>query len=120
MPEIRVWGRWRLQDWNEYWRLGRVLGAAAQLEPVLDELGVGDIDVCPWLDHPPRVSNFGREIEVFADGAPDAQARICEALTAMTALGAIPSPASTETEFRERVAKHLLYLRQNFPPSRFG
>jgi hypothetical protein len=116
MPEIRVWGRWRLQDWNEYWRLGRVLGAAAELERVLDELGVGDIDVCPWLDHPPRVSNFGREIEVFAHGAPDAQAKICEAVTGLTALGAIPSPVSTETEFRERVAKHLLYQRQNFPP----
>jgi len=116
MPEIRVWGRWKRQDWNEYWRLGRVLEASAELEGVLADLGVGDIDVCPWLDHPPRVSNFGREIEVFACGAPQAQATICEALTGLTHLGAIPSPASTETEFRERIAKHLLYQRQNFPP----
>jgi hypothetical protein len=113
MAEIRVWGRWRRQDCNEYWRLGRVLLAAGELSPVLDEMGVRYIDVCPWLDHPPRVSNYGREIEVFAEGA---QEEICAALTAFTALGAIPSPVSTETEFRERAARHLLYLRQNFPP----
>jgi hypothetical protein len=116
MPEIRVWGRWKRQDWNEYWRLGRILLASAELEYVLDELGVGGIDVCPWLDHPPRVSNFGREIEVFAEGAPDAQEKICEAVKALTDLGAIPSPVSTRTEFRERVERHLLHQRQNFPP----
>ncbi len=53
---------------------------------------------------------------MFADGAQDASEEICAALTAFTALGAIPSPVSTETEFRQRVARHLLYQRQNFPP----
>lgn len=116
MPEVRVWGRWKRQDWNEYWRLGRVLEATAQLEQVLDELGVQEIDVCPWLDHPPRVSNFGREIEIFANGAPGAQEKICEAVQSLTHLGAIPSPVATQTEFRERVARHLLHRRQNFQP----
>lgn len=114
---IRVWGDKGKDNWNEYWRLDRLLRANARLEEELAVLGVQDIDICPSFWKPPRDPRELLDVEVFVApgaGVKSDDPRIAEIIKRVANVWAGPSPAETEGAFQQRVAEKLLYLRQRF------
>ena len=47
LPLVRIWGRNPEADWNEYWRMGRVLHMSRELAEVLQLWGAREIDIRP-------------------------------------------------------------------------
>lgn len=115
MADIRVWGKQRTSDWNQYWRLGRVMEKRVELSQALNQAGISSIDVCAWIDQPPRQILIDRELEVFSHDGIHVD-WICEVVHALTGLTAKPSPAANILEFQKRAREKLLYVRHNFEP----
>lgn len=114
---IRVWGYKGKDDWNEYWRLDRLLRAQEQLEAELGALGIKDLDITYTRWSRPSSEDSLRDVEVFvAPGQNSASddPRVLEVIKRVTGLWVGPSPAKDEAAFRERVERQLLYLRQRF------
>lgn len=112
---IRVWGKKGKGDWNEYWRLDRLLRANAELEAEFRAHGVEHVDICPHLEAPPAEGLL--DIEVFippGETLHQEDPAVAEIIHRHTGLWVGASPASVESEFEERVARHRLYLRQRF------
>ncbi len=113
---IQLWGKKGKGDWNEYWRLDRVLRAQPQLEAELAELGIPDVYLCPNL-WKPRDPETLLDIEVFIPpgaGVASADPRIAELFKHIANVWVGPSPAETLVAFQDRCKQHLLYRRQRF------
>jgi len=116
MSVLRIWGRNRESNWNEYWTMNRILSASNQLSAELENRGVTVADICPKLV--PHVSLSHRQVEMFIS-APNfavAEREMCEVIQKLTGCKAEPSPASSEEEFNTRARQNLLYVRQAFEP----
>jgi hypothetical protein len=114
---IRVWGYKGKGDWNEYWRLDRLVRANGQLEEEFQTLGIEEIDICPSSWKRPVNPETLRDVEVFippGTGPASDDPRIAEIIKRVTGLWAGPNPAKSESVFQEHVAQRLLYLRQRF------
>ena len=62
---IRVWGCKGKGDWNEYWRLGRLLESQEALEQEFHAHGVENVDICPNLRKHPTTPESLLDVEVF-------------------------------------------------------
>lgn len=114
---IRVWGYKGKDNWNEYWRLDRLLRSHERLEAEFEALGVKDIDITCSRWRPPSSEDSLRDVEVFVppgQGIVSNDPRVSEVIKSVTGLWVGPSPAQNSQEFQERVDRHLLYLRQRF------
>ena len=114
---IRVWGNKGKGDWNEYWRLDRLLRANDALEAEFRAHGVEHVDICPSFWEPPRDPRMLLDVEVFippGEGLAHADPLVAEIIKRVANVWAGPSPANVESELEERVKSHLLYLRQRF------
>ena len=67
---IQIWGNKGKGDWNEYWRLDRLLRAQDQLEAELGQLGVQELYVCPNFWTPPADPRALADAEVFIPPGP--------------------------------------------------
>jgi hypothetical protein len=115
---IRVWGNKGKGDWNEYWRLDRILRAQPELEAGLAALGIiQDVYICPSSSKPPLDPKALLDIEVLIPPGEPLESddpRIAELFKHVANVWAGPSPAADETEFESLVRQRLLYPRQRF------